>query len=70
MYRENQVVSGYCFSSSDVSSKTFCIHADRAKKSSGERDFNISEDGEVRMIYSEIIGTVARGKGKLLTEDE
>ncbi len=68
-YRKNQVVSGYRFSISDLTSQTFCVHADRAKKSSGDRDFNISEDGEVRAIVSEIIGTVRRGEGRLLTED-
>ncbi len=68
-YQENQVVNGYRFSSSDVSSETFCIHADRVRKSVGDQDFNVSEDGEVRRIISETIGTVARGAGTLLTED-
>ncbi len=66
-YRENQVVNGFRFSTSAVTKQTFCIHADRTEKSSGDRDFNVSEDGEVRQIYSENIGTVARGAGKLLT---
>jgi hypothetical protein len=68
-YRENQVVSGYRFSTTDVTKQTFCIHADRAKKSSGNGDLNIAEDGEVRVINAETIGTVARGKGRLLTDE-
>ncbi len=67
-YRENHIVSGYRFSTTDLTKQTFCIHADRAKKSSGDRDFNVSEDGEVRAVFSEEIGTVARGEGRLLIE--
>jgi hypothetical protein len=68
-YRENQIVSGYRFSITNLTNQTFCVHADRAKKSSGDRDFNVSEDGEVRATYSENIGTVARGEGRLLTDE-
>ena len=63
-YATGKPVSGYIYTDSDVSTDTFCIHADRATNSNhANRDFNISEDGIIHAIESKTKGTVARGAG-------
>ena len=57
-------ISGYVYSSSDVTVETYCVHADRANDKCGSRDFVICEDGIIRFIESETKGAVRRGEGK------
>ena len=59
-----KTIWGYQFTSSDVTDKTFCLHADRAENTSGFRDFNITETEDYRSIKSDIKGTVPRGQGQ------
>jgi type II secretory pathway pseudopilin PulG len=56
-------ISGYVFSISDLSDKTFCVHADRASDNAGTRDFIVCEDGAVRSKASKTRGAVKRGEG-------
>ncbi len=60
---------GYKYSDSDISATTFCLHADRIKNGTGNRDFLITESGEIRFIETRIKGTVTRGGGKRLYSD-
>ena len=62
-YADGKATSGYVYSTSDVSDKTFCAHADRASDSAGTRDFIVCEDGAVRSKASKTRGTVKRGEG-------
>jgi hypothetical protein len=59
-------VSGYRFFNSDINSDTFCIHANRVKNGMGNKDFHITESGEIRFIKARIKGTVPRGQGTSL----
>ena len=59
-----KTIWGYQFTSSDVTDKTFCIHADRVENITGFRDFNITETEDYRSIKSDIKGTVLRGQGQ------
>ncbi len=59
-----KTIWGYKFTSSDVTDKTFCIHADRVENTSGFRDFNITETEDYRSIKSDIRGTVPHGQGQ------
>ena len=61
---DGKTIRGYKFTSSEVTDKTFCIHADRAENTSGFRDFNITETEDYRSIKSDIKGTVLRGQGQ------
>ncbi len=68
-YGEGKTVSDYTYTITDLTKNSFTVHADRASDSAGDRDFSISEDGEVRHIYAVAKGTVPRGQGALLTEE-
>ena len=68
-YGEGKVISGYTYTSADVTTNTFTIHADRDSDGSGNRDFNVTEKGDVYYIENKTAkGTVPRGQGQLLTE--
>lgn len=62
-YASGKAISQYIYTDSDVSTDTYCIHADRVSNGSGNKGFNISEDGIVHFIESKTRGTVARGAG-------
>jgi type II secretory pathway pseudopilin PulG len=62
-YADGIPISGYVFSISDLSDKTFCVHADRASDNAGTRDFIVCEDGAVRSKASKTRGAVKRGEG-------
>jgi len=55
---------GYKYSDSNVSITTFCIHADRIKNGMGNKDFLITESGELHFIETRTKGTVLRGQGE------
>jgi hypothetical protein len=63
-YASGRPISGYIYSSSEITSKTYCVHADRANGKCGYRDFIVCEDGVVRFIESETKGAVRRGEGQ------
>lgn len=74
-------IKGYIYSDSDVTESTYCIHADRQPNETThwysfiwddgpQKDFNITEDGEVSFIKSRTRGTVARGQGTKLSMHE
>jgi hypothetical protein len=63
VYASGHPVSGYIYSSSDVSADTYCAHADRANDKCGSRDFIVCEDGAIRFIESKTKGTVRRDEG-------
>src|SRR5687767_12199051 len=62
-YADGLPISGYVFLISDLSDKTFCVHADRTSDNAGTRDFIVCEDGAVRSKASKTRGTVKRGEG-------
>src|SRR5262245_27134037 len=62
-YADGKPIGGYVYSISDLSDKTFCVHADRASDNAGTRDFIVCEDGAVRSKASKTRGTVKRGEG-------
>lgn len=68
-YGEGKTISGYTYTSTEVTNNTFTIHADRASAGDGYRDFNITEKGDVYYVENRAAnGTVPRGQGQLLTE--
>jgi hypothetical protein len=54
--------NGYVYSSSDITAKTYCVHADRANEKCGSRDFIVCEDGVIRFIESENRGAAKGGR--------
>jgi len=63
-YARGRPISGYIYSSSDITAKTYCVHANRANDKCGHRDFIVCEDGIIRFIESENKGSARRGEGK------
>jgi hypothetical protein len=64
VYAGGRPISGYVYSSSDITAKTYCVHADRANDKCGSRDFIVCENGIIRFIKSENKGAVRRGEGE------
>ena len=62
-YASGQPVNGFLYKDSDISADTYCVHADRTTDTSANRDFNITERGNIHYIESKTKGTVARGEG-------
>lgn len=65
-YVGGNAVSGYIYSSSGVSEKTYCVHAVRASGAFGHHDFVVCEDGIIRLVESKTPGVVKRGEGAAL----
>src|SRR5262245_44106064 len=63
MYSGENPISGYVYSSSGVSQKTYCVHAVRSAASSASRDFTVCEDGIIRYAESKTPGLMKRGEG-------
>ena len=64
-YGEGKTIGGYTYSTSDVSTNTFTVHADRASDGDGYSDFNVTEKGDIYKIESKTKGSVPRGQGQL-----
>ncbi len=64
-FGEAKTISGYTYSSADVTSNQFTIHADRASDGDGYSDFNVTEKGDIYKIENKTKGTVPRGQGLL-----
>ncbi len=62
-YENGVAVSGYVYSSSGVSEKTYCVHAVRTDPAVASRDFVICENGLIRLVESKTPGVVKRGEG-------
>ena len=67
-YASGGHVSGYVYSSSDVTAETYCVHADRINDKCGRRDFIVCEDGSIRYAESKVRGTVKRDEGSIMSE--
>jgi len=67
-YACGREISGYVYTSSDVTAETYCAHADRANDKCGRRDFIVCEDGTIRYTESNSRGTVKRDEGTPLSE--
>ncbi|MCI0338444.1 MAG: DUF4190 domain-containing protein [Acidobacteria bacterium] len=65
-YSSSSAVSGYIYTATDVSDKSYCIHADRASDRTATRDFIVCEDGIIRSVKSKARSTVRRGEGTTL----
>ncbi|HEX4947111.1 MAG TPA: DUF4190 domain-containing protein [Blastocatellia bacterium] len=66
-----RTTGGYIYTESAVTEKTFCIHATRVSSGDGYKDYNVSEDGEVRYVESKTPLVVPCGGGtSLYTESD
>ena len=65
-FGEGKVISGYTYSSADVTSNQFTIHADRVSDGDGYSDFNVTEKGDIYKIENKAKGSVPRGQGQLV----
>jgi len=65
-YANGIAVNGYVYSSSDVSEKTYCVHAVRNTPTVASRDFVVCEDGIIHFVESNTPGVVKRGEGAAL----
>jgi Tfp pilus assembly protein PilE len=66
-YADGKTIYGYNFTDSDITAKTFTIHAVREQVGYGYRDFHITEIGDVYYLESrEIAGKIPRGRGTLI----
>jgi len=66
-YAGGIAVGGYIYSASDVSQKTYCVHATRVSGSVAGYDFVVCEDGIIHFLESNVPNTVKRGEGHPLT---
>jgi type II secretory pathway pseudopilin PulG len=62
-YASGGTVSGYVYSSSDVSKETYCVRAVRTSSTVANRDFIVCEDGIIRYVESKIPSLIKRGEG-------
>jgi type II secretory pathway pseudopilin PulG len=62
-YVSGDAISGYVYSSSDVSKETYCVQAVRTGTSVAYRDFIVCEDGIVRYVETNTPGVIKRGEG-------
>jgi len=69
-YAGGTVVGGYVYSSSDISEKTYCVHAVRTGATVSNYDFVVCEDGIIRCVDSKTPGVVKRGEGAPLRGTE
>ena len=62
-YASGGAISGYVYSSSDVSKETYCVQAVRTSTTVANRDFIVCEDGIIRYVESKTPSLVKRGEG-------
>lgn len=65
-YANGQALSGYEYSSTDVTADTYCVRAYRTAPSCQTRDFIVCEDGEIRYTETPTAAILKRGEGKPL----
>lgn len=66
-YKKGQPISGYIYSSTNVTAETYCVRAYRFYPKCGSRDFIVCEDGDIRYAESTSIKVLNRGEGLLLS---
>ncbi|MFN7927398.1 MAG: type II secretion system protein [Blastocatellia bacterium] len=64
-FGESKVIGGYVYTSADVTTNQFTVHADRASDGDGYSDFNVTEKGDIYKIENKTKGSVPRGQGQL-----
>ena len=62
-YVSGIAVNGYVYSSSEVSEKTYCVHAVRTAPAVASRDFVVCESGIIHFVESKTPALVKRGEG-------
>src|SRR5262245_2568900 len=62
-YANGSPVSGYIYTSTDVTQDSYCVQATRQAPSTASRDFNVIEDGMVRFVESKTPSPIPHGKG-------
>lgn len=65
-YANGRALSGYEYSSTDVTADTYCVRAYRTAPSCQTRDFIVCEDGEIRYTETPTAAILKRGEGKPL----
>lgn len=65
-----KTVAGYLLSESEITEKTYCMHATRESAGSGNRDFNITESGVINYLEGRTPIIVPRGEGTPMTGAE
>lgn len=65
-FGEGKAIGGYTYTSSDVTTNQFTIHADRLSDGDGYSDFNVTEKGDIYKIENKTKGSVPRGQGQLI----
>lgn len=69
-FGDGKKISGYVYTSADITSNQFTIHADRDSDGDGYSDFNVTEKGDVYKIENKTKGTVPRGQGQLVGSND
>jgi hypothetical protein len=68
-FTTGEPIAGFVYSEANVTTKTYCIKANRWKDKAGPRDFNVIEDGEIRYVESKTLGSAVCGKGTALSAE-
>lgn len=63
VYASGRTISGYQYSSSNITTDTYCVRAYRADPKCHSRDFIVCEDGEIRYVEAVAITILKRGEG-------
>jgi prepilin-type N-terminal cleavage/methylation domain-containing protein len=62
-YASGNPINQYRYASPLAEADKYCVQATRMGAGSGSRDFNVTEDGTVRQIFSKTVTPVAHGEG-------
>lgn len=66
IYASGRTISGYQYSSSNITTDTYCVRAYRAYPKCNGRDFIVCEDGAIRFVETAAVTILNRGEGKPL----
>ena len=67
-YANGVGVSGYAYNSTEASADKYCVQATRQSEGSGNRDFNVIEDGTIRYAEVKSPAPIPHGEGTPLSE--
>jgi type II secretory pathway pseudopilin PulG len=62
-YANGSPVSGYIYTSTEVTEDRYCVQATRQSPSTASRDFNVIEDGAIRYVKSKTPSPIPHGEG-------
>jgi type II secretory pathway pseudopilin PulG len=62
-YANGSPVSGYIYTSAEVTEDRYCVQATRQSTSTASRDFNVIEDGAIRYVESKTPSPIPHGEG-------